>query len=70
MRTLSIHLFENGVILYGSKTQEISIKEWWAFENGVILYGSKTYLFGYFRCYTFENGVILYGSKTTNLLVA
>ncbi len=35
-------LFENSVILYGSKTNPIIINRNFMFENSVILYGSKT----------------------------
>ncbi len=34
--------FENGVILYGSKTTGFDDSSINMFENGVILYGSKT----------------------------
>ena len=56
--------FENGVILYGSKTSGKVLNITTKFENGVILYGSKTICFKHIHNIKFENGVILYGSKT------
>ncbi len=35
-------MFENSVILYGSKTIRYIRISWIEFENSVILYGSKT----------------------------